>query len=64
MNSEERMKSWRELDLCEQVPWETWKRILQSVNHDTQKAQEKWEKINKKIARKKQKDLDKILFKV
>ena len=58
------MKSWRELDLCEQVPWETWKRILQSVNDDPKKAKEKWEKINKKIARKKQKELDKILFKV
>ena len=64
MNSEERMKSWRELDLCEQVPWETWKRILQSVKDDPKKAKEKWEKINKKIARKKQKELDKILFKV
>jgi hypothetical protein len=64
MESEERMKSWEELKLCEQVPWETWKVILRSVNHDTQKAQEKWEKINKKIARKKQKELDKILFKV
>jgi len=64
MNSEERMKSWKELKLCEQVPWETWKVILRSVNHDPKKAKEKWEKINKRINRKKKKELDKILFKV
>jgi|TARA_R110002110_G_scaffold331084_4_gene542318 hypothetical protein len=48
MNSKERMKSWKDLDMCEQVSWETWKRILQSVNDDTTKAKEKWEKIAKK----------------
>ena len=52
MNSEERMESWRELKMCEQIPWETWKRILQSVKHDPAKAKEKWEKIKKKLDKK------------
>ena len=49
MNSKERMKSWESLKLCEQVPWETWKRILSQTGFDIDKAK----LIAKKIAKKK-----------
>jgi hypothetical protein len=49
MNSKERMKSWESLSLCEQVPWETWKRILSQANFDIAKAK----LIAKKIVKKK-----------
>jgi hypothetical protein len=48
MNSKERMKSWESLSLCEQVPWETWKRILNQTGFDIDKAK----LIAKKIVRK------------
>ncbi len=46
MNSEERMKSWKELDLCEQIPWETWKRLV--ANMGVENARLQAEKIIKK----------------
>jgi len=50
----DRMDSWK--NLPEPRPtWETWKRILSSKGFDHEKAKEQWEKI----AKKKQKNLDK-----
>ena len=49
MNSKERMKSWESMKLSEQVPWETWKRILSQTGFDIDKAK----LIAKKIVKKK-----------
>ena len=46
MDSKERMKQWRELDLCEQIPWETWKRLVANIG--LEKARLQAEKIIKK----------------
>ena len=38
MDSKERMKTWQELKLCEQVPWETWKRLVANFGVEKAKA--------------------------
>ena len=43
MDSKERMKIWKELELCEQVSWETWKRLV--ANLGVEKAKEKAKKL-------------------
>ncbi len=36
MDSKERMKTWQDLQLCEQISWETWKRLVSQLG--TEKA--------------------------
>tara|TARA_Y100000310_G_scaffold286770_1_gene311213 strand:- start:365 stop:562 length:198 start_codon:yes stop_codon:yes gene_type:complete len=38
-----RKKEWEDLQLCERVPWETWKRLV--ANFGVEKAKEKAKKI-------------------
>jgi hypothetical protein len=50
MDSKERMKTWQDLQLCERVSWETWKRLV--ANLGVEKAKEKAKLIVDKQSKK------------